>query len=149
MTTVPKETPDYAPPGWCTSDYCSVSRGPHKYTESCPRETETLQAWAERTALTLTDEHWRKIFEGDLIATLFVRSRAALLAVLDRIAGELSEQMRRELAGEEHGWPSGSTAKALRRRGLMTEQRKSSALDWRTEWRTPLGRAVLERSKSR
>lgn len=121
-----------------------------------PTETpETLQAWAERTAPTLDDNAWASVLVSGANGCAFPASDyteegcRALLAVLDRIAGELTEQMRRELAGEEHGWPSGSTSKALRRRGLMTEQRKLSALDWRTEWRTPLGRAVLARTEGR
>lgn len=98
-----------------------------------------------------TDENWsnwRSRIEADEEHMFKEQDLAVLAYVLDLAAG-LTDQMRREMLGEEHGWPWGSTAKGLHKRRLMVSSALRGA-DWRKDWRTPLGRAVsrvLEESK--
>jgi hypothetical protein len=108
--------------------------------------TESLAAWAARVAPTLDAEGWRTAEKDadDFAPVQWIRwtqyKARALLAYRDRVAAGLSEQMRRELLGEEHGCPWGSTAKALRDRVLA--RRKGPTDDHRTDWRTDFGREI-------
>lgn len=109
---------------------------------------ETLTAWAERTALTLTDEEWQKHLRAAELRAKHpgmvpTREDAALLAELDRIAGELTAAQHEQL-GE---LARGSLALAggeVRRRRLPPLRTLGLARRERAAWSiTPLGRAVL------
>lgn len=111
---------------------------------------ETLQEWAERTAPTLDDERWKHAtLCADPHAKVWrqwdVKQARALLAVLDRIAGELTALQAGRLA-IVHGCEWDARMRPLRRAGLLVPKTSPcgpvAAL-------TPLGRAVLARMEGR
>ena len=122
-------------------------------------EPETLAAWARRTAPTLVDQQWRVIvgrqaseaeldaFALDFPGPSYAAAKAALLAELDRIAGELSPGGRTQVVAlgdvESVPWLKRPiTFDRLERAGLVHESQGWAFL-------TPLGRAVLARAGSR
>jgi hypothetical protein len=111
-------------------------------------EPETLDAWARRTAPTLTDKDWSEVPSDALPGTTKWRwhrpQARALLAELDRLLGGLTDAQRQSLTSIAAGAPYQGyirTRMALLRRGLLED-----AYAFRI---TPLGRACLARAGQR
>lgn len=120
------------------------------------KKSDGLEEWAARTALTLDDDTWSVLLRGSTVEWGPGKGDA-LLAELDRIAGELTPKAREclrlslgEVPGEE--WPYGPQAAALARKGLVQYAEHIDGPGGPRDWRrgymcTPLGRAVLARTE--
>lgn len=108
------------------------------------KKSDGLEEWAARTALTLDDDTWSVLLRGSTVEWGPGKGDA-LLAVLDRIAGELTKDERYALedaCDEEGAFPDG--CERILTAGLV---RPRDGDNWPRI--TPLGRAVLARTEGR
>jgi hypothetical protein len=144
-TTVPKETPE------------SLTAWAERADEA-----GRLRAWAEREALTLTDEQWRACLNGwphelhggddETVTAAKLAKGDALLAVLDRIAGELTPRRLAYLQSAKEC----DSLYSYKFRGKVRTEMVAAGLVYRLPppgascyAPTPLGRAVLARTEGR
>jgi hypothetical protein len=149
--TVPKETPrhDYGDDSECKR--CGAY-GPLDDAQPCERET--LQAWAERTALTLDETTLRGIVSNTDWdeRTLSWPQVDAIKRVLDRIAGELTPRRLAYLQSAKEC----DSLYSYKFRGKVRTEMVAAGLVYRLPppgascyAPTPLGRAVLARTEGR
>lgn len=110
-------------------------------------ETESLADWVRRTAPTWDADTWTLFFSKAKRICATAAQEAAMLAELDRIAGELGPDAREALASASGDACSVATGAELSQ-ALLIEVRAPQPHDFTCvgRWRpTPLGRAVLRR----